>query len=122
MRERTVDLTRWAQFSLLDQMANIGSEVGRTMDARRAHDDERFWGALQRALDLFEATVLTEKDRKPHRLKEVGRAKEEFVRIATEDRFDDDEARRLEAYFMQFALASRRRHIEGPASSPISRS
>jgi hypothetical protein len=112
MRERTVDLERWRQFSLLDQMANIASEVGRTMNARRAGDEQRFWAALQRALDLFEATTLTEMHRHPHRLKEVGRAKEEFVRIAAADEFDDGEARRLEAYFMHFALASRVRHLE----------
>lgn len=88
-------------------MANIGSEVGRTFNARRANDNDRFWTALQRALDLFEATVLTQHQREPHRLKEVGRAKEEFVRIASADTFDADDAKGLEEYFMSFAAASR---------------
>jgi hypothetical protein len=61
---------------------------------------------LQRALVLFEATVLTGKH-EPHRLKEVGRAKEEFVGIAAAPEFDDDDARKLESYFMKFALARR---------------
>lgn len=112
--ELTVDLDRWAEFSLLEKMANIGSEVGRTMNARRAKSEERYWAALQRAIDLFGATVLTEKGSRRYRLKEVGRAKEEFVRIASAEPFDDEEAEKLEAYFMSFALASRMR----PRSRP----
>lgn len=106
--ERTIDLDRWARLDLIDKMANIGAEVGRTFAARRQGNEARFWGAMERAVDLFEATVLTQSDRR-YRLREVGRAKEEYLRIATAEPFDTLDAAKLEDYFMGFALMSRAR-------------
>jgi hypothetical protein len=115
MRTRTIDLERWRQLDLIDQMANIGAEVGRTFNARQQGDSDRYWGAIERAVDLFEATVLTEKDRQPYRLKEVMRAKEEYLRIASAEEFDEADAARLERYFMDFALMSLARRERVPS-------
>lgn len=63
---------RWFQLSLVEQLGNIGSEVGR---ARRAKGDkERFDGAVRRALELFDLTLSDPRWRK----KELCRARELF--------------------------------------------
>jgi hypothetical protein len=113
MRSGAIDTERWAQLSLLDQLGNIGSEVGRSMNARRAQQEDRFWSAVQRALDLFSATMSGEPKQGEYALKEVARAKEEFLRIATAEKFVEAEARSLEDYFMQLATAGRLRTLRG---------
>jgi hypothetical protein len=115
MRERSVDLDRWRQLDLVDQMANIGAEVGRTFTARHNGRDDRFWSAIERAVDLFEATVLAAGGRQPYRMREVAGAKEEYLRIATASEFDELDAARLESYFTDFALMSRARRSNSPA-------
>lgn len=45
----------WAKYSPEEQMANIGSEVSRAIKARG--NQERYWGAVTRPLDLFYLTV-----------------------------------------------------------------
>jgi hypothetical protein len=107
MTQTTIDQNRWARMPLLDQMANIGAEVGRSFNARRSHREERFWAALQRALDLFEVTALVNRGSGSYRMREVARWKEEFLRVATANEFCEDEARRIEIYFLQLGVASR---------------
>jgi hypothetical protein len=41
----------------MDQMANIGAEVGRAFTALRWQDQERLEDALRRGLDLFDLTA-----------------------------------------------------------------
>ncbi len=68
----------WAKFSLVEQMANIGSEVGRAL---RAKDNQtRYWGAVVRALDLFYLTI--EDPRWKGRRREILRVRELFAAAA----------------------------------------
>ncbi len=101
-----IDRTRWAKFTLQEQMGNIGSEVGRSIKAWRAHDKKRFEGALSRALDLFDATAENMTARKSPRAREVLRAKDQYLRLFFDDKIDD--ADNIERYFMQYAMAARR--------------
>ena len=103
----TVDRERWRRLSILEQMGNIGSEAGRTIKAKKRGDD--FEPALIRALDLFDATVQGLIADKSYRVKEVLRARDQFLQ-ALYIREDD----KIEEYFMQFAIAARR----GPISAP----
>ena len=96
----TIDRDRWKQLSILDQMGNIGSEVGRTLKLKRNGED--FRDALIRALDLFDATVELLVLTKSHRTKEVLRARDQFLQAL----FISDDLS-IEAYFMQFAIAAR---------------
>ncbi|OGX48737.1 MAG: hypothetical protein A2216_01145 [Omnitrophica WOR_2 bacterium RIFOXYA2_FULL_45_12] len=64
---------RWFEFSLLEQMANIGSEIFRTISWRDKNKDYQ-QKAFERSLELFDFTVLDPKNRK--RLKEILRARE----------------------------------------------
>ncbi|MCL2057799.1 MAG: hypothetical protein FWH01_01905 [Oscillospiraceae bacterium] len=65
-----VNLDKWASLSLVEQMANIGSEVGRAIKSRD--------GAIERALDLFSATAVCHSGL---RLREILRARDEFLRL-----------------------------------------
>jgi hypothetical protein len=87
-------------------MANIGADVGRTITAWRKGQAERFEGALDRALDLFAASVEQLAAEHSPRLKEVCRAREEFLGLFYAEDFDQ-QAAAIEAYFVQFATAAR---------------
>lgn len=101
MSDYSVDRTRWQELTLFDQMGNIGSEVGRAISAKRSGDIPRQNAALDRALDLFSATV----EAQPYpRTKEILRARDQFLSIFFGDM---DDTIGVENYFNQFALAAR---------------
>lgn len=101
-----VDLAsgRWFEISLSEQLANIGSEVGRA--ARwQAKKDSRFDAAVDRALELFDLTIADPRWKK--RLKELLRSRELFCDAVTGGneygtRLDD-----LDRYFLAFAVQAR---------------
>lgn len=96
----SVDRNRWMRLNILEQMGNIGSEVGRTLKMKRLN--ENFEPALIRALDLFSATVEHLISTKSHRAKEVLRARDQFLQAIY---MNDDN--KIEEYFMQMAIAAR---------------
>lgn len=95
----------WAKFTLMEQLGNIASEVGRAAnwhgrDARRAEH------AVEQALALID---LTQRDpRWRGKLHELAIAKEVFADAALGGREYGSTLRDMERYFMQFALAARR--------------
>ncbi len=106
MSNYQIDRERWAAMTIQEQMGNIGSEVGRSINAWRVHDINRFEGALNRALDLFDATTEQLVRKRSPRSKEVLRSKDQFLALFFDDKFDSD-AEAIENYFMQYALAAR---------------
>lgn len=66
---------RWYELTLVEQMGNIGSEVSRACKAQ-GKDEDRFWGAVARGLELFDLTLAD--TRWGERRKEVSRAYEIF--------------------------------------------
>lgn len=100
-----VDRKRWARMSIFDQMGNIYSEVGRTFKAKKSHDEEGYEQALARAIDLFDATSMALVAKRSPKLKEVLRAKEEFLRVCTAQDLAGEQE--LDRYFLQFAIAAR---------------
>lgn len=107
MGEYAFDRTRWAKLSFYEQMGNIGSEVGRAISARRNGMIERETRAIDRAVDLFSATVEVHIGTAySYRLKEVLRARDEFLRLFFDDTFEKD-ADKIECYFMNFAFLAR---------------
>jgi hypothetical protein len=99
---------RWAELTLTEQLANVGSEVDRAIRAAAADRVERRDRAMERALELFDLTAADERWRGPRR-REVLRAREEFCRLllATETP-EPDSASSLSRYFLHFAVAARR--------------
>jgi len=114
-----VDREKWAQYSLVEQMGNISSEVGRAIIAHRAGNKVREDRAVDRALDLFSATVDAWIDTPyAYRLKEVLRARDEFLRLFFDGTFEED-ADNIERYFTYFALLARQRHFERRSETNI---
>jgi len=65
---------RWQELTLLEQLANIGSEVGRATRAKSLNNEQRLTSALDRCLELFDLTIADERWR--HRRREITRARE----------------------------------------------
>ena len=103
----TISEERWHTLTLLEQLGNIGSEVGRAAKWQ-GRDENSFWGAVSRALELFE---LTQTDRRwKKRRMELDRAREVFADAVLGGREYKSSLKDLEKYFMLFALAAQARH------------
>ena len=107
MNSYSVDQTRWATLSIFEQMGNIYSEVGRSFKAKEQGDTIGSQAAINRAIDLFDATVNSLVASKSPRVKEVLRAKEQYLDIINNINADLTSIQSLDRYFMQFAIAAR---------------
>ena len=87
--------------SLTEQMANIGSEVGRAAKWQKKDDDEIFYGAVARALELFDLT-LADPQWQRGALLELGRLKEVFCDGVLGGKEYGTDLRGLEKYFYPF--------------------
>jgi hypothetical protein len=96
---------RWQTLSLLEQLGNVGSEVGRAIRAKQQGNDERLWSALERALELIDLTSAD--PRHAGRLKEIRRAREVVCDYLVGDNSYHSTAAALDQYFLTFALAAR---------------
>ena len=101
----SIDYDRWATLTIFEQMGNIGSEVGRAIAAERRGDKKSRNGAIGRALDLFSASAKFLAAKKSPRLREILRARDQFLGLFFANNFSD--ADKIENYFMQFAIAAR---------------
>jgi len=92
---------KWHKLSLIEQLGNIGSEVGRAAKWQ-GKDENSFWGAVSRAMELFS---LTQNDlRWSRQRKEIDRAREVFADAVLGGREYRSDLRNLEKYFMPFAI------------------
>lgn len=96
----------WQRFSLVEQLANVGSEVDRAIRAHESGATARFDNALSRALDLFDQTASDARWSGPQR-REVLRAREEFCRLFFDPTVSPDSSAGLRRYFLAFAVAAR---------------
>lgn len=106
MSNYEIDKEKWAELSIFEQMGNIGSEVGRAINAHRSGKFKRVDGAIDRALALFDETIDCLVAQKSPRLREVLRSRDEFLRLFFDGTFEKD-AQNIERYFTQFAVAAR---------------
>lgn len=98
---------KWFQMTLMEQLGNIGSEVGRAAGAQ-GKDGHRFHQAVERALDLFDLTLEDQRWIKARRLREISRAREVFCDAVYGKKQYGTTLADLDAYFLQFALAAAR--------------
>lgn len=96
---------RWARFSLAEQLGNIGSEVNRAKNWQNK-DDSLFRGAVERALELFDLTLMD--SRWKGRYREIARAREVFCDAVYGGGLYKSSLEDLVKYFDNFALAARR--------------
>jgi len=95
----------WDTLTLMEQMGNIGSEVGRA--ARwREKNEKHFQGAVDRALELFDLTLADPRWR--GRTREIARAREVFCDAVFLGGQYHTTLESMEKYFLPFAIAARK--------------
>ena len=91
---------KWHKLSLLEQMANIGSEVYRTIKWKNKNNLDFSNQAFERTLELFDLTIMDKKNKK--RLKEIVRARELFADYITGDNLYQSSDEQWKKYFYAF--------------------
>ena len=103
MVDHIFDAKAWADMDVFNQMGNIGSEVGRALNAKRQGNLSRSQSSFYRGLDLIDETAKLWSVKNKSGLRELLYARELFAESVTTDKVDPT----LEAYFMKFAIAAR---------------
>ena len=99
---------RWSQLSLLEQMANIGSEVERALNWRAKNNADYAQKAFERTLELIDLTL--ENTSNSAHFKEITRMREAVVDyfFGSNQFMSTEES--LKKYFLNFIYAARRNH------------
>jgi hypothetical protein len=97
-------LEKWFQLSSIEQMANIGAEVGRAINWKKKGEKNLSLNALFRALDLIDASVVDKKNK--NRLKEFLRTREILVDYFVGKNVYQTSESQLEKYFYYFNFAA----------------
>jgi hypothetical protein len=110
------DAARWAEMPLMEQMANIYSEVGRTSKWKQKGNAQLAMQAFIRALDLIDLTIAVGRkgaDTPPagrsSMLRELLRSRDLFCEEFLSD--DPEAIKPSEKYFSHFALAAARHRL-----------
>src|SRR3989344_5386531 len=90
---------RWQTLSLPEQLANIGSEVGRAINWKSKGDREQGEKALERGLELFDLSLQDSRWNYP-KLKEIARAREVVCDFLAGDNEYGCDEKFLNDYFM----------------------
>jgi hypothetical protein len=96
---------RWYELSLVEQMANIGSEVFRAIKWKNKADLRTSQLAFERALELCDLTLADPKN--IGRLREVARTREFLVDYFFGDNLYGSSDANWEKYFYAFNYAAR---------------
>lgn len=96
---------RWQKLSLVEQMANIGSEVERTIKWKKKGNKEYSNLAFERALELLDLTIADPKNK--NRLKEITRVREALVDYFVFDNSYHSSDKQWQKYFYSFNFAAR---------------
>lgn len=99
---------RWHHFSLPEQMANIGAEIGRTINWRKKGNKTMSINALYRGLELLDFTINDKKNK--NSLKEILRIREALVDFFLGDNIYKSSDVIWEKYFYYFNLTARKNH------------
>lgn len=97
---------RWHTFTIFEQMANIGAEVGRSINWKRKERKEMSHNATYRALELIDFTVADPKNKDS--LKEILRMREVFLDFVMGDNVYKSTEKDWENYFYHFTRAARK--------------
>ena len=97
---------RWNKLSLIEQMANIGSEVDRALNWKAKQNEKFFLKSVERALELLDLSLGA--TREFPRLKELARTRELLVDYFYEDNEYESTELQWRKYFLQFATAFRK--------------
>jgi len=99
---------RWYALSLMEQLANVGSDIERTIQWKKKGNSEYSKKAFERALELLDLTVSDPKNKK--RLREILRAREMLVDhfVFDNEYCSTDESWQKYFYYFNYAAALKR--------------
>jgi len=97
---------RWFKLTLMEQMANVGSEVERAILWRGRNNDAYSTKAIERALELLDLTIADARHR--GRLRELLRVRETLADYFYADNRYGSSDTLWRNYFHAFARAARR--------------
>ncbi len=106
---------KWGELTLMEQLANIGSEVGRAARAKSLGNEGRLAGALDRGLELFDLTLADA--RWAGRRREIARAREIVCDFLVGANVHGSSPGSLDGYFRPFMVAARRDRLHGHEST-----
>jgi hypothetical protein len=103
---------RWKELSLIEQLGNIGSEVGRTFKYFKQNDKLNFEISFEKALELFDLTL--DDERWKNMTNKIAETRELFCSLAGNTVMTDKlekEMNKLDEYFLRTgAIANEKRH------------
>ena len=99
-------INHWHQFSIFEQMANIGAEVGRAIAWKKKKQKQIFLNAFYRALELIDLTAADKKNK--NRLKEILRLREVIADFLVGENIYKQTEEQIEKYFYYYNLAIRK--------------
>jgi len=95
---------RWSEFLLVEQMANIGAEIGRAINWSKK-DKKESRAFFERGLELLDLTIGDPKNKK--RLKELLRVRETLADYFCFDNIYGSSDEKWNNYFYAFNYAAR---------------
>jgi hypothetical protein len=106
-QHRDLAAGRWNTLTFAEQMANIGSDIERTISWRKKGYAEISQRAFERALELIDLTIADEKNRA--RLRELLRVREAVADHFFFDNIYQSTPESWQRYFGSFLIAARRK-------------
>lgn len=95
---------RWFELSLMEQLANVGTDIERCIRWKKKGNLEYSQKAFERALELLTLTILDPKHK--GRLRELGRAREALIDYFMCDNEYNSTEEFWQNYFYQFNYAA----------------
>jgi len=105
MQHKKLASGNWNKLSLTEQMANVGSEVERTISWKNKGNLKYSKMASIRALELLDLTITCNKNKK--RLKELTRVREALVDYFESDNQFSSSDKLWQKYFFAFNYSAR---------------
>ncbi|NCN25153.1 hypothetical protein COT94_00400 [Candidatus Falkowbacteria bacterium CG10_big_fil_rev_8_21_14_0_10_37_14] len=102
-QHKTLAAGAWFKLSLMEQLANIGSEVIRALNWRVKNNQEYSQMAFERVLELFDLTMADKKNNQ--RLKEIARTREVLVDSFGDNIYQSSD-HQWRKYFLEFNYAA----------------
>lgn len=98
-------VTKWSSYSIYEQMANIGAEVGRSINWKKKNNEKMSTNAFYRALELIDFTVADPKN--IQRLSELLRMREMLVDFSIGENIYHSSEQNWTIYFYHYNFAAR---------------
>ncbi len=96
----------WQKYSIFEQIANIGAEVGRAINWKKKNNQKMSNNAFYRALELIDLTINDKKNK--NSLKEILRLREILADYFIGDNIYKSTEKQWEKYFYPFNFAARK--------------